>query len=1126
MKFPDRVTFAAARRKSQTEIIAILEPVVGKALDNKQAGSQTWWRAIVDAAQPLFDRIVHEDGGDPARAKAEWAHLALDLTHSLTKTGRISEYSHTLIATWVSSNILSYATEAAARQGDEPYLLEWISMHDSKVRHTHKDADGQKVHPGHPFRVGTSSMRRPGDVTAPIGEWINCVVGSTQIAWPGQQAQAATRRTHEGTFVDVTTAGGHVLTVTPNHPVLTTLGYVPAQALRQGDHVLAGRPISPEVDQVPPSAEQCFGALRQTGIQQWVVGGGVNFHGDIPDSEVEIVWANGHLSSPVGTQGGDPFLVSLDKLSSPARVGDLVVPSLADRDVTGGATAPSNMGGSGVGSALLERQPAHADLVGTAATSDGEANFLQPSHDQSPTDAEFAAHLENALSYGMSACEVVKVDLYTATHDVFNFHTSSNWYTANGIAVHNCRCTVAPVPLHDNQAASVDTDPRRTGVPMNDMIGRKTPTLYGQALVAALEAAPESSLIPWHGVLTVEGKWSGDRRKFQTGSLSHRDLPLPLTFQKTSAPGHDQNVTVASIDWLEKQGDEWHGGGSVLPTAEADEMVGLLAHFKKFGVSIDADMAEMSFVEYDGAQGPSDMDEMPGQEFSAARICGACVLNIPAFQEAFVTLGEDPTHDYGDAMAASIDTVTLDGDTEAFVSEKPWDGSASRFTPAQYKSSCVLHTCSGMEKSCHHLPIKEPDGQLSRAGVHAAAGRLNQVDAPAAAKAAAKRALRSAYSTLGEDPPEGIAATLVETPEEIDELNLLMNNYLAGAALGDEVGDLVEFVIDLARGPGWITHPEDTKRIHDYWTVPGQPGYEKIGWGTPGDFNRCRTEIGQEIAESSPEKLRYINAQCAQWHHDALGRWPGEDKGVESLETPEGEMGPAIALVASVDTVYAPSEWLVDPQFKKKTHFTVTEDGHCFGHVADWTTCHMGFNAPGQCVQVSPSTNGYAYFLQGEVLTDKGPVATGPLTLATGHAGGRLGMRPALAHYDNTGTAVADVVCGDDEFGIWVNGWVRPWMSEEKVYELRAHPPSIDLRRNPNTGEYDMIAILSVNTPGLPVVSYGIESGVQMSIIASLGADEESEGDVVADLAEAVAEALERRQAEREEFAALELEDA
>jgi hypothetical protein len=865
MRF-DREAFAAKRRKSQTEIIAALEAVVGQALDDKQAGSQTWWRQIVDAAQPLFDKIVREDGGDPDRARTYWAHLALDLTNSLTKTKHVDEYSHTLIATWVSSNILSYATEAAAAQDDEPYELEWITMHDSKVRHTHKDADGQRRRPGHPFHIGTASMRRPGDVSAPIKEWINC------------------------------------------------------------------------------------------------------------------------------------------------------------------------------------------------------------------------------------------------------------------------RCTLAAVPLHDNQATSVDTDPRRPqGVTMKNLIQRGTPTLYGESLVAAVNAATDDgTLIPWHGVLTIEGEWSGDRRKFQKGSLTHRDLPLPLTWQKQSAPGHDQNITVASIDWLEKRDDNWHAGGMILPTTEADEMVGLLAHFGKFGVSIDADMAEMSFVEYDGAQGPSDMDDMPGQEFSAGRICGACVVGIPAFMGAFVTLGEDLDHDYGDnALAASIDALTLD---TAFVSEKPWNGSASRFSPQQWKSSCILHKCSGMEKSCHSLPIKEPGGELSRAGVHAAASRLNQVDAPASAKAAAKRALRSAYSALDEDPPEAIAATLVETDIEKSEIDLLIGDLLAGTTLDDlslAIADTaLEAAMQFRRGPGWITNPEDTKRLWEYW-VHGE-GAAKIAWGTPGDFNRCRLQVGEEIGENSPEKLRFLNQICAQWHHDATGFWPGHaptEGG--SLEKPEGEMAPAVALVAAVDTVYAPAEWFVDPKFDKVTPFTVTEDGHCFGHVADWETCHMSFNAPGQCVTIKPSSNGYSYFRTGEVLTEQGPVATGVITLGTGHADRYARMRPAISHYDNTGTAVADVVCGDDEFGIWVNGWVRPWISAERVHELRAHPPSIDQRRNPNTREMDLIAILSVNSPGLPVARYGIESGIQMSIIASLGIAEEPETENPLEvLVDSIVDEFEAREARRHEIEALTLEDA
>lgn len=85
-------------------------------------------------------------------------------------------------------------------------------------------------------------------------------------------------------------------------------------------------------------------------------------------------------------------------------------------------------------------------------------------------------------------------------------------------------------------------------------------------------------------------------------------------------------------------------------------------------------------------------------------------------------------------------------------------------------------------------------------------------------------------------------------------------------------GDMVTF----DRGPGWVTHPRETKRIHDYWTKKGQPGYAKIKWGTPGDFRRARALIGKKIGANSPEDLRFLNQIIAQWHYDALGYWPGE----------------------------------------------------------------------------------------------------------------------------------------------------------------------------------------------------------------------------------------------------------
>lgn len=722
----DRVAFASKRRKAQDDLIATLEPVVTRALERKSGGSANWWRAVVDAAQPLFNKIVKDDGGNSDRAAADWARLALEITKTLTKTKKVEDYSHTLIATWVAGQVLSVATLAAAKQDGEPYELEWVSMHDSKVRSTHRVADGQRVKPGDKFQVGTSKMRWPVDTSAPIAEWINC------------------------------------------------------------------------------------------------------------------------------------------------------------------------------------------------------------------------------------------------------------------------RCTLAAVPVHDKEAASSHTGPRLTQ-------GAKQMT---------------DTLIPWHGVLAPEGKWSGDRRKFGVGSLSHRDLPLPLTWQKIQEEAHNGSVTVASIDWVDmNRGDDnlQHAGGMILQSSEADEWVGLLAHFGKFGVSVDADNAEAGLVNEDDSPfsfSEDNADAEPyGLMFTSARVCSASSVNIPAFAEAFITLGEDPDHDYG-------------------------------------------------------------------------------------------------------------------RPTEDDQQMASVLAMLSGATI-EEVMEVIAKPVEAGRGPGWLTNPEDTKRIHDYWTRPGEEGYEKIAWGTPGDFNRCRVEVGEEIGEGSPEKLRYINQICAQWHKDATGFWPGHaptEGG--SLETPEGEQAPAISLVASVAAT-APADWFRDPEFTAKSPINIEDNGRISGHLAYWDTCHMQFD--NTCIMAPHSQNAYGFFLTGEVMTTEGPIATGPLTIAGGHAASHLGLRPAIAHYDDTTSAVADVVVGEDKFGIWIAGWVRPWASEKQVYELRASALSGDWRRVPGTrpAQMELIAALGVNAPGFPAPRVGIENGVQVSLVASAPAptgQDTSSDDAVVEFAEAVAAALEGRASRRTEF--------
>lgn len=94
-------------------------------------------------------------------------------------------------------------------------------------------------------------------------------------------------------------------------------------------------------------------------------------------------------------------------------------------------------------------------------------------------------------------------------------------------------------------------------------------------------------------------------------------------------------------------------------------------------------------------------------------------------------------------------------------SDSPWQFSQADYSPQQWARACLIDTEQGDpgSKDRYKLPVREPSGAVNRNGVHAAAGRINQVEGVSAdKKAGAARKLISLYRTdLGETPPDGLA---------------------------------------------------------------------------------------------------------------------------------------------------------------------------------------------------------------------------------------------------------------------------------------------------------------------------------------------------------------------------------
>lgn len=527
----------------------------------------------------------------------------------------------------------------------------------------------------------------------------------------------------------------------------------------------------------------------------------------------------------------------------------------------------------------------------------------------------------------------------------------------------NCRC-VLKTTKGDEMSLTADLGPKKDD---ENEIPKPDPA----DLPAETPDDPkvdDDAQVPFHGVATVTDRKTGDNRQLASEGFAVRDLPLPLSFQRVSAQGHDGSTVVGQLSHVAlNEAGEVEYDGFFNFTPEAGEAIQGVAEGWLRGVSVDLDD---TVIDLEASQPviTDDMSELEAMDamqtavtvFKQWRIAGLTMVAIPAFQEGHIRLG----------------------------------------TKAEYDAA-----------QAHDEP----------------------------ADAAAEEAL-------------------------------------VAAAFAPGTHD----------GPGWITAPVPTGRIRRYWTH-GE-GAAKIKWGVPGDFNRCRGQLAKYI--QNPD---WLAGACANMHKEATGGWPGHAPTEASIVDQAALVASAFNLVASTPArELPPREWFEDPQLSGPTPITIEGD-HVFGHIATWGTCHLGYS--GVCTTAPYSQTDYAWFRLGGVETADGVVPVGQITMSTGHAGMRDNVKQAAAHYDNSGTAIADIATGEDAFGIWFSGRVRPSATEDERAELLGAKLSGDWRDV--NGNLELVAALAVNTPGFGIPRIALAaSGVHQTSLVAAGMVEPREVDL------------------------------
>lgn len=179
------------------------------------------------------------------------------------------------------------------------------------------------------------------------------------------------------------------------------------------------------------------------------------------------------------------------------------------------------------------------------------------------------------------------------------------------------------------------------------------------------------------------------------------------------------------------------------------------------------------------------------------------------------------------------------------------------------------------------------------------------------------------------------------------------------------------------------------------------------------------------------------------------------------------------ALVASAGGGYAvhpPAAWFEDPQLTGPVPVRVGLDGRVYGHVAAWDSCHISWDHRKHCEPPPRSQCAYAAFRTGQTLTAEGTLLpTGPVMVDSVHPDLKMRASDAQAFYAHTGSAAADVVVGEDQFGIWIAGALRSTATDAQVRALRGGDVSPDWRYISGYRDRECVAMLAVNNSGFKV---------------------------------------------------------
>lgn len=478
--------------KEQIKTAALFKPATDgltyqSYLDGIEAGLYNTWDSAVRTGyltgQPTKQIVKNVMGGISPEARLRNPGLINTLRNSIYGNTR------TLLQSFAEETRESVyrKNEQYFGDGETDYKYEYLATLDNRTCLVCADCSG---------KLYKSLADAPS-----LPQHRGCVTGDTLVSTVGRISKVYKRR-YKGLLYRITTASGNTLTVTPNHPILTDKGFVRAHLLNIGDNVISNNGlktldiIGENENHREALIKDVFSSFSKSTsmFSTTMPSSAEDFHGDSVYNKVDIISTDRELEGVIHTEGFENtnknrfinrfctkskkesckcsffkrlkgrfsafscLMCRLSKMCNLLWSGmthplNLLFVWIPLRDIvflkesnhSGTTITKSFCNASNADSLIVKlKNFINRKIVSKAFTACVDSSLIQDNSDDVFGATKLASDILDKSSTQIRLDNIVAIDVKFSFTHVYNLETENNWYVANGIITHNCRCLILP----------------------------------------------------------------------------------------------------------------------------------------------------------------------------------------------------------------------------------------------------------------------------------------------------------------------------------------------------------------------------------------------------------------------------------------------------------------------------------------------------------------------------------------------------------------------------------------------------------------------------------------------------------------------------------------------------------